>query len=100
MVIYLYQNIQGCRDPRPPDWTWDDFLGSPEADHRQRRGSISASAFRPATSLTALLLTNGTTQLNADWTVDLNDPKVVEAITFVHDLIHVHKVSPAVESEQ
>ena len=31
---------------------------------------------------------------------NLNDPKVVEAVQFVHDLVHVHGVSPAVEGAQ
>jgi multiple sugar transport system substrate-binding protein len=40
-------------------------------------------------------LTNGTSPLNADWTAsNMLDPKVAETLQFLHDLIHVDKVSP------
>ena len=38
---------------------------------------------------------NGTSVLNADWTgSNMLDPKVAESLQFLHDLIHVDKVSP------
>ena len=38
---------------------------------------------------------NGTSPLNADWTAsNMLDPKVAETLQFLHDLIHVDKVSP------
>ena len=40
-------------------------------------------------------LTNGTSPLNADWTAsNMLDPKVSETLQFLHNLIHVDKVSP------
>jgi len=43
-------------------------------------------------------LTNSTYPLTDDWAdSNLNDPKVLETVTFLRDLIHVHEVSPSVE---
>jgi len=37
----------------------------------------------------------------ADWSdSNLNGPQVLESVTFVHDLVHVHQVSPDVEERQ
>jgi multiple sugar transport system substrate-binding protein len=102
MVIYYNTKIfkDAGIDPPKPDWTWDDFLGIAK---KLTTGSGADQVFGFGIpnfnfGLQPWLLTNGTTQLNADWTdSNLNDPKVIEAITFVHDLVHVHKVAPAVE---
>jgi multiple sugar transport system substrate-binding protein len=102
MVIYYNTKMfkDAGIDPPKPDWSWDDFLGIAK---KLTTGSGADQVFGFGIpnfnfGLQPWLLTSGTTQLNADWTdSNLNDPKVVESITFVHDLVHVHKVSPAVE---
>ncbi len=102
--MVIYYNTKMFKDagiePPKPDWTWDDFLGIAK---KLTTGSGADQVFGFGVpnfnfGLQPWLLTNGTTQLNADWSdSNLNDPKVLEAITFVHDLVHVHKVAPAVE---
>jgi multiple sugar transport system substrate-binding protein len=102
MVIYYNTKMFKDAGIEPPaaEWTWNDFLDI-------AKKLTNAGAAQPVYGfaipnfnfgLTPWLLTNDTYQLTADWSdSNLNDPKVLEAITFVHDLIHVHKVSPAVE---
>ena len=102
MIIYYNTKIfkDAGIDPPKPDWTWDDFLGIAK---KLTTGSGADQVFGFGIpnfnfGLQPWMLTNGTTQLTTGWVdSNLNDPKVVEAITFVHDLVHVHKVSPAVE---
>ena len=102
MIIYYNTKIfkDAGIDPPKPDWTWDDFLGIAK---KLTTGSGADQVFGFGIpnfnfGLQPWMLTNGTTQLTTGWVdSNLNDPKVVEAMTFVHDLVHVHKVSPAVE---
>lgn len=40
-------------------------------------------------------LSNGTSPITADWSAsNMKDPKVAETLQYLHDLIHVQKVSP------
>ena len=102
MVIYYNTKMfkDAGIDPPKPDWTWDDFLGIAK---KLTTGSGADQVFGFGIpnfnfGLQPWMLTNGTTQLTTGWVdSNLNDPKVVEAMAFVHDLVHVHKVSPAVE---
>ncbi|MBA3948298.1 MAG: sugar ABC transporter substrate-binding protein [Herpetosiphonaceae bacterium] len=102
MVIYYNTKMfQAAKiDPPKADWTWDQFL---EIAKKLTTGSGGNQVFGFAIpnfnfGLQPWFLTNGTTALTPDWTQsNLNDPKAIEAMTFVHDLVHVHKVSPAVE---
>ncbi len=102
MVIYYNTKMFKEAGVEPPkeDWTWDDFLAIAK---KMTTGSGADQIYGFGIpffnfGLTPWLLTNGTYQLNADWSEsNLNDPKVLEAYTFVHDLVHVHKVAPAVE---
>ena len=102
MVIYYNTKMFADKkiDAPKADWTWDDFLEtakkltSGDGDKKVFGFGIPYFNF----GLTPWLLTNGTYELSDDWTKsNLNDPKVIEAVKFVHDLIHVHNVSPAVE---
>jgi multiple sugar transport system substrate-binding protein len=102
MVIFYNTKMfqEAGIEPPPPDWTWDDFLDiakkltTGEGDSKVFGFGIPFFNF----GLTPWLLTNSTYQLSDDWTQsNLNDPKVIESVTFVHDLVHVHGVSPAVE---
>ena len=102
MVIHYNTKLFAEAGLEPPkaDWTWDDFLETAkqltkgEGDNKVFGFGIPNFNF----GLTPWLLTNSTYQLNDEWTdSNLNDPKVVESVQFVHDLVHVHGVSPAVE---
>lgn len=102
MVIYFNTKIfadAGLELPKE-DWTWDDFLElamkltTGEGDKKVFGFGIPYFNF----GLTPWLLTNSTYQLSDDWTKsNLNDPKVIEAVSFVRDLVHKHGVSPSVE---
>lgn len=102
MVIHYNTKMFAEAGLEPPkaDWTWDDFLETAKAltkgegDNKVFGFGIPYFNF----GLTPWLLTNSTYQLSDDWTQsNLNDPKVIESVQFVHDLVHVHGVSPAVE---
>ena len=83
---------------RPPDdWTWDDFLAIAEqlttGEGEDKQWGYVHPWFN--FGLTPWLYTNGTSQLNADWTAsNLNDPKVAETVAWVRDLTTVHGVAP------
>ena len=102
MVIHYNTKLfeQAKIDPPKADWTWDDFLATAkkltqgEGDSKVWGFGIPYFNF----GMTPWWLTNSTYQLNDDWTQsNLNDPKMLEAVTFVHDLVHVHKVSPDIK---
>lgn len=102
MVIFYNTKMfeEAGIDPPPRDWTWSDFL---EIAQQLTTGSGESQVFGFGIpffnfGLTPWLLTNSTYQLNDEWTEsNLDDPKVIESVTFVHDLVHVHGVSPSVE---
>lgn len=87
-------------DPPKPDWTWDDFLEiakkltQGEGDSKVWGFGIPYFNF----GMHPWWLTNDTYQLSEDWSKsNLDDPKMLESVTFLHDLVHVHKVSPDVK---
>ncbi len=102
MVIYYNTKIfeEAGLEPPKADWTWDDFLDTAKT---LTTGSGDNKVFGFAIpyfnfGLHGWWLTNDTYQLNEEWTEsNLDDPKMTEAVQFVHDLVHVHGVSPAVE---
>jgi multiple sugar transport system substrate-binding protein len=102
MVIFYNTKMleEAGIDPPPRDWSWTDFL---EIAKQLTTGSGEDQVFGFGIpffnfGLTPWLLTNSTYQLNDEWTEsNLDDPKVIESVTFVHDLVHVHGVSPSVE---
>ena len=83
----------------PKDWTWDEFreVGQ-EADQADAAGNVTQYGYEVPNQnffVQPWFLTNGTSPLNADWTAsNMLDPKVAETLQFLHDLIHVDKVSP------
>ena len=86
-------------EPPSPDWTWEDFLDtaikmtSGEGADKVWGFAIPYFNF----GLAPWFHTNGTSTLNEDWTdSNLDDPKVLEAVKFVHSLVHEYGVSPAV----
>jgi multiple sugar transport system substrate-binding protein len=102
MVIYYNTKMfqEAGIEPPKEDWTWDDFLAIAK---ELTRGSGADQVYGFGIpyfnfGLVPWLLTNGTNQLDDAWTVsNLNDPKVLESYSFVYDLVHKHKVAPAVE---
>lgn len=101
MVIYYNTKLYAAAGLEPPaaDWTWDTFLENAKALTTGEGGDKVYGFGIPnfTFGLIPWLLTNSTYPLTDDWTQsNLSDPKVLEAVTFIHDLIHVHGVSPAV----
>ena len=87
-------------EPPAHDWTWDDFL---ETALTLTTGEGGDKVFGFAIpffnfGLAPWWHTNGTATLTEDWLdSNLDDPKMLEAVTFVRSLVHEHGVSPAVE---
>ncbi|MCY3915336.1 MAG: extracellular solute-binding protein [Chloroflexi bacterium] len=87
-------------NPPADDWTWDDFL---ETAYALTSGEGADKVFGFAIpyfnfGLAPWWHTNETSVLNADWTQsNLDDPKMLESVKFVHSLVHEHEVAPAVE---
>lgn len=87
-------------DAPAEDWTWEDFL---ETALTLTTGEGGDKVFGFAIpyfnfGLTPWWHTNGTSTLNEDWTAsNLDDPKMLESVKFVHSLVHEHGVSPSVE---
>ena len=83
-----------------PEWTWDDFL---EAALTLTTGEGADKVFGYVIpffffGLQPWFFTNGTSVLNDDWTQsNLDDPKVLETVQFLHSLVHEHGVAPNVE---
>ena len=87
-------------DPPADDWTWEDFLETAlalthgESADKQFGFAIPYFNF----GLTPWWHTNGTSTLTEDWSQsNLDDPKMLESVKFVHSLVHEHGVSPSVE---
>lgn len=83
-----------------PDWTWDDFL---EATLALTTGEGEDKVFGYVLpwfffGYTPWFYTNGTSVLTDDWRQsNLDDPKVMETVQFLHDLVYKHGVAPNVE---
>ncbi|MFC0531386.1 ABC transporter substrate-binding protein [Phytohabitans kaempferiae] len=95
MVIYCNTKMfadQGIPLPSP-DWTWDDFLAL--AKRFTGGGTFGFGMPWGFFQLHPWWLTNGAYPVSDDYRESrLTDPAFVEAVTFVHDLVRVHKVSP------
>ncbi len=102
LIHYNPKLFKDAGVPEPTaDWTWDDFLDAAkkltkgEGENKVYGFAIPAFHF----ALIPWFLTNGTNTLTDDWTdSNLNDPKAIEAMQFVRDLVYVHKVSPMPEA--
>jgi multiple sugar transport system substrate-binding protein len=102
MVIFYNTKLFADAGLTPPvaEWTWDDFLNAAKALTKGSGGDKVYGFGIPffTFGLVPWFLTNSTYPLTDDWSdSNLNDPKVLETVTFLHDLIHVHEVSPVVE---
>ncbi|HEX3347545.1 MAG TPA: sugar ABC transporter substrate-binding protein [Acetobacteraceae bacterium] len=86
--------------PPAPDWTWADFLDAAQKlTKRDASGKVTQYGyFIPGGqfALSTWFLTNNTDRLSEDGHAsNVRDPKFREALVFLHDLIHKHRVSPA-----
>jgi multiple sugar transport system substrate-binding protein len=102
MVIYFNTKMFADAGVTAPtaEWTWDDFLNAAKTLTSGEGGDKTYGFGIPffTFGLVPWFLTNSTYPLTDDWSdSNLNDPKVLETITFLRDLIHVHGVSPTVE---
>lgn len=99
--MMIYYNTKVFKDAgvaRPSDdWTWDDFLSTAKrltsGEGPDKRFGFGIPYFN--FGLTPFWYSNDTSVLNADLTEsNLNDPKFLEAIEFVHGLVSGQGVSP------
>ena len=83
----------------PVDWTCDRFRDAArKLTVKDGSGNVTQSGYAVPNQNFFIqpwrFLTN-TSALNADWTAsNMLDPKVAESLQFLHDLIHVDRVSP------
>src|SRR3984957_140899 len=83
----------------PKDWTWEQFREvAKKLTKHDAAGNVTQYGYEVPSQnffVQPWFYTNGTSVLNADWTAsNMLDPKVAESLQFLHDLIHVDKVSP------
>ena len=99
MVIHYNTKIfkDAGVEPPKPGWTWDDFLATAkklttgDADNKVYGFGLPWFNF----AAHPWWLTNGTYPVTEDYAhSNLNDPKIIEAATFIHSLVHEHAVSP------
>ena len=80
-------------------WTWDQFRDlAKKLTVTDAAGNIKQFGYEVPNQFFFVqpwFYSNGTSVLNADWTAsNMLDPKVTETLQYLHDLIHVDKVSP------
>ncbi|MBV9392105.1 MAG: extracellular solute-binding protein [Verrucomicrobia bacterium] len=86
-------------DQPKKDWTWDDFLAVAQKLTKGESGNKTFGFGVPFFNfgLQPWFLTNSTSPLSPDWSKsNLDDPRVLESVKFIHSLINEHKVSPSV----
>ncbi|XID93906.1 ABC transporter substrate-binding protein [Paenibacillaceae bacterium WGS1546] len=99
MVMYYNTKIfeeKGIEPPKP-DWTWEDFLAIAQK-LTYGDGSDKVYGFGLQNGffqLSPWWITNGTSPVTADFEgSNLSDPKFVETVQFITDLVREYKVSP------
>ena len=102
MIIHYNTAIfeEAGLDPPAVDWTWDDFLETSlvltHGEGADKKFGFAIPYFN--FGLTPWWHTNDTSTLTPDWSQsNLDDPKMLESVRFVHSLVHEHGVAPAVE---
>lgn len=99
MVIHYNTKIFADAGLEPPtaDWTWDDFIAiakkltTGEGENKVYGFGLPWFNF----ALHPWYLTNGTYPVTDDYMhSNLSHPLMIDAATFIHDLVHVHGVSP------
>lgn len=98
LIYYNTKMFEAAGIDRPSDdWTWDQFL---QIAQKLTTGSGGSKVFGFVLpyfnfGLTPWWYSNGTSELNADWTAsNLADPKMAEPAAFVRDLVTKHQVAP------
>jgi multiple sugar transport system substrate-binding protein len=99
MINYNRKLFKDAGVNYPTDWTWDQFREvAKKLTKRDAAGNVTQYGYEVPNQnffVQPWFFTNGTSVLNADWTAsNMLDPKVAETLQFLHDLIHVDKVSP------
>lgn len=95
MAIYVNTDIFAAAGvPLPdPDWTWDDFLTA--AQQLTGDGVMGFGLPWGFFQLQPWLYSNGGYPVTEDYSApNLTDPAVVEAVTFVRDLVQTYQVAP------
>jgi multiple sugar transport system substrate-binding protein len=99
MLIYYNTKMfdKAGLDKPSDDWTWEDFL---QTAGKLTSGSGSSKVYGFSIpyfnfGLSPWFFSNGTAEFSDDLkTATFTDPKMVEAVTFVSDLVTKHGVSP------
>jgi multiple sugar transport system substrate-binding protein len=102
MVMYYNTKMFQKEGIQPPkrDWTKDDFLKiAQQLTKRTASGDTEVFGFGFAiqyfSGTIPWMFANGTNLLSDDWTKsNLKDPRVLEALQFMQDLVWKYKVSP------
>jgi multiple sugar transport system substrate-binding protein len=94
MVIYVNTDLfEAAGVPIPDeDWTWDEFLSTAQqlTDGDVKGFGLPWGFFQ----LQPWLYSNGASAVTDDFSApNLTDPKVIEAVTFVRDLVQEHGVA-------
>lgn len=85
--------------PKDQVWNWDQFRDvAQKLTKRDGAGNATQFGYEVPSQFFFIqpwFFSNGTSILNKDWTgSNMLDPKVAESLQYLHDLIHVDKVSP------
>lgn len=102
MVMYYNTKMFQKEGIQPPkkEWTKDDFLQiAQQLTKRSASGETEVFGFGFAVQYFSgtipWMFANGTNLLSEDWTKsNLKDPRVLEALQFMQDLVWKYKVSP------
>ena len=99
MVIHYNKDVFDAAGVAYPaeGWTWDDFLATCKALTSAEGGKKVFGYGMPWFNFAHYpwFLTNGTYPISDDGTAsNMTDPRMIEAAQFLHDMVHVHKVSP------
>jgi multiple sugar transport system substrate-binding protein len=100
MINYNRDLFDKAGAPYPKQgWTWDDFRKTAKAlTVKDGAGTVKQFGYEVPNQnffVQPWLFSNGTSALTEDWSAsNMLDPKVAESLQFLHDLIHVDKVSP------
>ena len=100
VMLYNRRTFQEAALPPPePGWTWDQFLQTAKA--LTRAGPPARWGFHPSPwwpSIATLAWQNGAELITADGAqVKLGEPGTLRGMELVADLIHTHKVAPAMD---
>jgi multiple sugar transport system substrate-binding protein len=104
MVIYYNKNMFDAAglDYPSDDWTRDDFIAAAQALTADNDGDGNNDQYGFSGSGGAMFFTlpwvfaNGADIVSEDFcSTNLTDPKVMDAIQFIHDMVYEYKVAPA-----